>query len=57
MPTYRFTQTAFYEIDIKAETMEDAEKLAEEDWYEAFDKGLGIFGSPEFEEIVKEEAK
>ncbi|HFI0682454.1 TPA: hypothetical protein ACGO1T_000882 [Streptococcus suis] len=57
MPMYRFTQSAFYEIDIEAETLEEAEKLAEENWYERFGRGMDIFGCPEFEEIMEEETK
>lgn len=57
MPTYRFIQTAFYVADIEAETQEDAEKLAEEDWYERFGRAADNYGGPKFWGIAEEETE
>ncbi|HFI0463803.1 TPA: hypothetical protein ACGO1T_001037 [Streptococcus suis] len=57
MPMYRFTQSAFYEIDIEAKTLEDAEKLAEENWYERFGRAADNYGGPKFWGIAEEEAE
>lgn len=52
MKVYRFEVEAFEEIDIKADSLEEAKEKAKEYWYENFST---MFGSAEFKEIVEDE--
>lgn len=51
MKTYRFEVSAYEEIDIDAETKEEAEEKAKEYWDEKF---RTMFGSVEFIKEVEE---
>lgn len=53
MRTFRFEISAFTEIDIHAEDLNEARKLADKEWHEIFQNGL--FGNIEFVEEIKEE--
>ena len=53
MRTFRFEITAFTEIDIQADNLNEARKQADREWHETFKNGL--FGEVEFIKEVKED--
>lgn len=54
MKTYRFELTAFTEIDVKAESKEEADKIVQDYWDGKF---KGMFGGFEFIKEVEENEK
>lgn len=52
MKTYRFTIEAFEEIDIKSNSLVEAQRKADEAWNKKF-KGKGLFGGAEFKGVVE----
>lgn len=56
MKTYRFTLVGYHEIDIEAESSDEALTMADIAWDETFGQ-LGTFKEVEYMGVVNEEGK